>query len=70
MLIRIGDSTLLEDLRANFVRAGFAARTAGEGMLEVERPDSPSREQERREVEIHLRVWRATHAGATVEIIG
>ena len=39
-------------------------------MVEVRRADAPSAEQERREVQLHLQVWSATHPGAEVEIVG
>lgn len=69
MLIRLSQSTLVEDLCENFRRAGFAAQSAGGSMAEVYRPDAPQQEQERREVELHLRVWRAMHPDAAVEIV-
>jgi hypothetical protein len=70
LLIRIGDPSLAEDLCAHFRRSGFSAEPAGGSMVEVHRADAPSAEQERREVELHLRVWRATHSDAVVEIVG
>ena len=56
MLIRLSDSLLVDDLCENFRRAGFAAQSAGGSMVEVHRLDAPARDQERREVEIHLRI--------------
>jgi hypothetical protein len=69
MLIRLSEPDLVEELCANFRRAGFVAYSAGGGMAEVRRLDAPALEQEKREVEIHLRVWRATHPEAVTEIV-
>jgi hypothetical protein len=38
-------------------------------MAEVRRLDAPALDQEKREVEIHLRVRRATHPEAVTEIV-
>lgn len=38
-------------------------------MIEVSRSDAPSAEQERRELELHLRVWKATHPEAIAELL-
>lgn len=69
MLIRLDDPLLADDLCAHFRRSGFTAEAVGGSIVEVHRPDAPSPEQERREVELHLRVWRATNPGAVVEIL-
>jgi hypothetical protein len=69
MLIRLSEPHLVEDLCATFRRAGFVADSAGGSMAEVRRPDAPALDQEKREVEIHLRVWRATHPEAVTEIV-
>jgi hypothetical protein len=34
----------------------------------VFRFDAPSPEQERREIELHLRIWQAANNGATAEV--
>jgi hypothetical protein len=70
MLLRLSEPDLVEDLCANFRRAGFSAQSAGGSMAEVYRLDAPEQEQERREVEFHLRVWQAMRPDAAVEIIG
>jgi hypothetical protein len=69
MLIRLSEPDLVEEFCANFRRAGFAAGSAGGSMAEVYRLDAPAPDQEKREVEIHLRVWRATHPEAVTEIV-
>jgi len=69
MLIRLSEPDLVEDLCANFRRAGFVADSAGGSMAEVRRLDAPALDQEKREVEIHLRVWRATHPEAITDNI-
>ena len=38
-------------------------------MAEVYRPDAPAPDQEKREVEIHLQIWRATYPEAVTEIV-
>lgn len=68
MRLRLGDPTLLDDLRAHFQRSGFAVERAGDDALDVRRPDAPSADQERREVELHLKLWRAMHPGTRVEL--
>jgi hypothetical protein len=69
MLIRLSEPSLVDDLCENFRRAGFAAQSAGGSMAEIFRPDAPEHGQERREVELHLRVWQSMQADAAVEII-
>jgi len=60
-LIRLSDPSYADDLCAHFRRSGFAAKRRGSRTIEVKRPDAPSPEQEIREVELHLSVWRATN---------
>ena len=69
MLIRVSDSSLVDDLCAHFRRAGFRADLAGERVIQVARSDAPTPEQERREIDIHLQVWQVTHPAATVELL-
>jgi hypothetical protein len=38
-------------------------------MIEVSRSDAPSVDQERRELELHLRVWKATHPEVAAELL-
>jgi hypothetical protein len=70
MLIRLSETDLVDDLCESFRRAGFAAQSAGGSMAEVYRLDAPERDQERREIEIQLRVWHAIRPDANAEIIG
>ena len=69
MLIRLSDALLINDLCADFQRAGFTAGWAGGSMIEVNRPDRPDEAQERRDIELHLRVWRAVHPEVTADIV-
>lgn len=69
MLIRLSDASLADDLCAHFRRSGFECEPAGGSMIEVSRSDAPSAEQERRELELHLRVWKATHPEAIAELL-
>jgi hypothetical protein len=68
MLITLHDQALVDDLCAHFARSGFAVEPLGAGMVAVERPDAPTPEQERREVELHLRVWQVANPGAHFEL--
>jgi hypothetical protein len=67
MLLRLSNPALLPDLRQHFARSGFSVADEGESLL-VGRADAPSAEQERREVEMHLRVWQMMHPDAQVEV--
>jgi hypothetical protein len=69
MRLRTGDPTLLDDLRAHFERSGFAVECTGDADLDVRRPDAPSAEQEAREIELHLKVWRAMQPNIQVELV-
>jgi hypothetical protein len=70
MLIRLSDDSFVEDLCLHFHRSGFTAQRAGGSMVEVSRSDAPSPEQARREIELHLTVWRATNPGVGAELVG
>jgi hypothetical protein len=63
MLIRLSSPSYTDDLCAHFRGSGFTAKRRGTRTIEVERPDAPSPEQEVREVELHLGLWRATNPG-------
>jgi hypothetical protein len=68
MRLRTGDHTLLSDLRAHFERSGFAVETTGGDDLDVRRLDAPSPEQEAREIELHVMMWRIMRPGSDVEL--
>ena len=70
VLIRLTDDSFVDDLCLHFHRSGFTAQRAGGSMVEVSRPDAPSSEQARREIELHLAVWRATNPDVGAEPIG
>jgi hypothetical protein len=69
MLIRLNDVSLADDLCAHFRRSGFTAEAESGTMIEIRRPDAPSPEQERREVELHLRVWQATNPAVEIDVV-
>jgi hypothetical protein len=69
MLVELGDPSLVDDLCTHFRRSGFTADQAGGNLVELRRPDAPGAEQERREVEVHLRVWQAQNPEAEVELL-
>jgi hypothetical protein len=68
MLLRTNTPSKVDDLCVHFTRSGFSAQSVGGTMVEVFRPDAPSADQERREIELHLRIWQATNDGATAEV--
>jgi hypothetical protein len=67
MLIRLSDSSLVDDLCAHLRRSGFGCDPAGGSMVDVSRPDAPT--VERREVALHLRVWKPTHPEVIAEVL-
>jgi hypothetical protein len=67
MLIRLDDSTLVDDLCAHFRRSGFSADRAGGSMVEVDKPDAPTQVQAEKEILMHLHVWRLMNPGQSVE---
>jgi hypothetical protein len=69
MRLRTGDLTLLDDLRTHFERSGFVVEKTGGADLDVRRPDAPSPDQETREIELHLQVWRVMHPSIRVELV-
>jgi len=69
MLIRLSNESFVDGLCAHFRRSGFLCDPAGGSMVDVSRPDAPTPQQERREIELHLRVWRATNPEATAEVV-
>jgi hypothetical protein len=70
MLIRLDDESFTTDLCMHFHRSGFTAQRVGGSMIEVYRSDAPSPDQERREIELHLSVWRATNPDVQAEPVG
>lgn len=69
MRIRTCDPNLLDGLRAHFERSGFAAVITDDADLDVRRPDAPSAEQEAREIELHLKVWRLLQPDLAIELV-
>ena len=70
MLIRIDNHALVNNLCAHYRRSGFTAQPVGGGMIEITRPDSPTEDQHRREVLLHLRVWDVRNPEATASVVG
>jgi hypothetical protein len=70
MLIQISENAFVADLCAHFFRAGFTVSETEGAVIQVSREDAPSTDQERREVELHLAVWRARNPTVAVELIG
>jgi hypothetical protein len=69
MQLRSSDPAYVPDLRQHFERSGFPANRVSEDTIEVWRPDAPSPDQERREIELHLAVWHAMHPEAGISPI-
>jgi hypothetical protein len=68
MLIRLTDDSFVDDLCLYFHRSGFTAQRAGGSMVEVSRTDGL--QEGRRDIELHLDVWRATNPGIGAELVG
>jgi hypothetical protein len=66
MLITINDPELADDLCAHYTRSGFSVERISATRAEIVRDDAPTAEQGRREVELHLLVWKAVNPGANV----
>jgi hypothetical protein len=69
MLIRLDDTTLIDEFCAHYLRSGFQVERVGGAMVEVGREDAPSPEQERHEVVLHLRVWEALNPPSRGELL-
>jgi hypothetical protein len=69
MLIRLDDTSHVDDLCVHFWRSGFTVLHAGGTMIEVQRRDAPTSAQARREVVMHLRLWDAINPGAPSELV-
>jgi hypothetical protein len=67
MRIRLRKIILVPNLVEDFERAGFVVELIEVDTIDVSRPAAPDDEQARREIELHLQVWRAGHPGAEVE---
>ena len=66
MLVLLDDLAYVDDLCAHFRRSGFAAAPAGGLMVELALSGAPSREQEEREIRLHLDLWRVLNPGRRV----
>jgi hypothetical protein len=66
MLITLDDRERADDLCAHYTRSGFAVDRVAAQTAEIVRADAPSVEQSRREVELHLLVWRSVNPDANV----
>jgi hypothetical protein len=70
VLIQLDDHALVNNLCAHYTRSGFTAQPVGGGMIEITRPDSPTEDQHRREVVLHLQVWNVLNPDATARTVG
>jgi hypothetical protein len=66
LTIAIDDTTLFDDLCWHFSRSGFLVARLKLGAVQVSRPDAPTQGQGRREVALHLAVWRAMNPAVGV----
>ena len=69
MLIRLDDTSLIDDLCAHYRRSGFQVEPVGGGMVDIGREDAPTPEQARHEVLLHLRVWQAVNPDTQAELL-
>jgi hypothetical protein len=67
MRLRLFDPAALPELRQHFARSGFSVADDGTTLV-IRHPDATDDEQERREIELHLKVWQTMHPEARVEI--
>jgi len=70
MLIRLSDHALVDDLCNHYRRSGFAAEPVSRCMVDAIRADATNEEQGRREVLMHLRVWRALNPEVAAQTVG
>jgi hypothetical protein len=66
LTIAIDQTTLFDDLCRHFSRSGFAVARLRLGAVRVSLPDAPTAAQSRREVTLHLAVWRAMNPAVRV----
>ena len=69
MRVRISDAILLGDLADFLETAECRVRKVGEATLDVTMPRAPNPEQARREIDIYLKTWQATHPGSYARIV-
>jgi hypothetical protein len=69
MLIRLDDTTLIDDLCAHYRRSGFQVEHVGGGMVDIGREGAPTPEQARHEIMLHLRVWEAVNPDVRGELL-
>jgi hypothetical protein len=69
MLIRLDDTSLIDDLCAHYRRSGFQVEPVGGGMVDIGREGAPTPEQERHEILLHLRVWEAVNPDVRGELL-
>ncbi len=69
MLIRLDDTSLIDDLCAHYRRSGFQVEPVGGGMVDIGREGAPTPEQERHEILLHLRVWEAVNPDQRGELL-
>jgi hypothetical protein len=70
MLIRLSDHALVDDLCNHYRRSGFAAEPVNSCMVDATRIDARDDEQGRREVLMHLHVWRALNPEVAAQTVG
>jgi hypothetical protein len=70
MLIRLGDHSLVNEFCFHFTRSGFTAVPVGGSMVEVGRPGARTPDQGRREVVMHLQMWKLMHPEIEAAAVG
>ncbi len=68
MVIRLNDPGHVDDLCAHFRRAGLLAERVSENAVEVMRSENTTRDQDRHEIAIHLRVYEVENPGVVAEV--
>jgi len=70
MLIRLSDHALVDEFCDHYRRSGFVAEPVRDGIVEALRTDAPSPEQCRREVLMHLQIWRVLNPDVAAQPVG
>jgi hypothetical protein len=69
MLIRLSDHALVDDLCVHYRRSGFAAEPVSDGVIKATRTDAPNQEQDRREVLLHLQIWKVLNPDVAAQTL-
>ena len=69
MYVFVSDHSALQSLQEHLRRADCVAEQARAHELEVYVPSAPNDRQARRELEVYVAVWQASHAGVEAYVV-